>query len=85
MHKDATDKAASQEALKFFKYSFDKGGKMAEDLDYIPMPDPGQAGRDFLGVSDTRAKFGRTTIFVLSQPTRAGLSQRAPGHPGQSI
>ena len=39
MHKDATDKAASQEALKFFKYAFDKGGKMAEDLDYIPMPD----------------------------------------------
>jgi phosphate transport system substrate-binding protein len=39
MHKDATDKAASQEAIKFFKYSFEKGGKMAEDLDYIPMPD----------------------------------------------
>jgi phosphate transport system substrate-binding protein len=39
MHKDATDKASSQEALKFFKYAFDKGGKMAEELDYIPMPD----------------------------------------------
>ena len=39
MHKDATDKAASQEALKFFKYAFEKGGKMAEELDYIPMPD----------------------------------------------
>jgi phosphate transport system substrate-binding protein len=39
MHKDATDRAASQEALKFFKNSFDKGGKMAEELDYIPMPD----------------------------------------------
>jgi phosphate transport system substrate-binding protein len=39
MHKDATDKAASQEALKFFKNSFDKGSKMAEELDYIPMPD----------------------------------------------
>jgi phosphate transport system substrate-binding protein len=39
MHKDATDKAASQEALKFFKFSFEKGDKMAEDLDYIPMPD----------------------------------------------
>jgi phosphate transport system substrate-binding protein len=38
MHKDATDKAASQEALKFFKYAFAQGGKMAEDLDYIPMP-----------------------------------------------
>jgi phosphate transport system substrate-binding protein len=39
MHKDATDKAASQEAIKFFKYAFAKGGKMAEELDYIPMPD----------------------------------------------
>jgi phosphate transport system substrate-binding protein len=39
MHKDATDKAASQEAIKFFKWSFEKGDKMAEELDYIPMPD----------------------------------------------
>ena len=39
MHKDATDKAASQEAIKFFKWAFEKGDKMAEDLDYIPMPD----------------------------------------------
>ena len=38
MHKDATDKAASQEAIKFFKWSFEKGGKMAEELDYVPMP-----------------------------------------------
>jgi phosphate transport system substrate-binding protein len=40
MHKDATDKAASQEAIKFFKYAFEKGDKMAEELDYIPMPEP---------------------------------------------
>jgi phosphate transport system substrate-binding protein len=39
MHKDAADKAASQEAVKFFKWSFEKGSKMAEELDYIPMPD----------------------------------------------
>ncbi|MDN4985520.1 phosphate ABC transporter substrate-binding protein PstS [Bradyrhizobium arachidis] len=39
IHRDATDKAAVQDALKFFKFSFDKGGKMAEELDYIPMPD----------------------------------------------
>jgi phosphate transport system substrate-binding protein len=39
MHKDSTDKASSQEAIKFFKYAFEKGGKMAEELDYIPMPD----------------------------------------------
>src|SRR4029450_2626556 len=40
MHKDATDKTASAEALKFFKWAFEKGGKMAEELDYIPMPEP---------------------------------------------
>jgi phosphate transport system substrate-binding protein len=39
MQKEATDKAASQEALKFFKYAFEKGDKSAEELDYIPMPD----------------------------------------------
>jgi len=39
LHKDATDKAAAQDALKFFKFSFEKGAKMAEELDYIPMPD----------------------------------------------
>ncbi|MGJ4949608.1 phosphate ABC transporter substrate-binding protein PstS [Bradyrhizobium sp. HKCCYLS20291] len=39
MHKEPADKAASAEAIKFFKWSFEKGGKMAEDLDYIPMPD----------------------------------------------
>ncbi|KWV45558.1 phosphate ABC transporter substrate-binding protein [Bradyrhizobium macuxiense] len=39
LHKDATDKAASKEALKFFKFAFEKGAKSAEDLDYIPMPD----------------------------------------------
>jgi phosphate transport system substrate-binding protein len=40
IHKDSTDKTATQDALKFFKFSFDKGAKMAEDLDYIPMPEP---------------------------------------------
>jgi phosphate transport system substrate-binding protein len=39
MHKDSTDKAASQEAIKFFKWAFANGDKMAEELDYIPMPD----------------------------------------------
>jgi phosphate transport system substrate-binding protein len=39
MYKEPQDKAASAEAIKFFKYSFEKGGKAAEELDYIPMPD----------------------------------------------
>jgi phosphate transport system substrate-binding protein len=40
MHKEPADKAASGEAVKFFKWSFENGGKMAEELDYIPMPEP---------------------------------------------
>lgn len=39
MHKSATDKAASQEAIKFFRWAFKSGDKLAEELDYIPMPD----------------------------------------------
>jgi len=39
MHKEPADKAASGEAIKFFKWAFANGGKMAEELDYIPMPD----------------------------------------------
>ena len=40
MHKEPADKAASAEAIKFFKWAFAKGGTMAEELDYIPMPEP---------------------------------------------
>jgi phosphate transport system substrate-binding protein len=38
MYKKPADVAASNDALKFFTYAFDKGDQMAEDLDYIPMP-----------------------------------------------
>ena len=39
MHKVAQDPVASREALKFFDWAYGKGDKMAEDLDYVPMPD----------------------------------------------
>jgi len=39
MHKTPADKAASAEAIKFFTWAFAKGDKIAEELDYIPMPD----------------------------------------------
>ena len=38
IHKQVKDAAAAQEALKFFAWAYANGGKMAEDLDYIPMP-----------------------------------------------
>jgi phosphate transport system substrate-binding protein len=36
--KQPQDEAAAAEALKFFSWAFAKGGKAAEELDYIPMP-----------------------------------------------
>jgi phosphate transport system substrate-binding protein len=36
--KQPKDPAAASEALKFFAWAYKSGGKMAEDLDYIPMP-----------------------------------------------
>lgn len=39
MHKQPRDPAAATEALKFFNWAYTKGDKMAEELDYVPMPD----------------------------------------------
>jgi len=39
MHKNPQKPADSAEALKFFAWAFAKGDKMAEDLDFVPMPD----------------------------------------------
>jgi phosphate transport system substrate-binding protein len=38
IHKQPKDPAAASEALKFFAWAYAKGGKMAEELDYVPMP-----------------------------------------------
>jgi phosphate transport system substrate-binding protein len=37
--KQPTDAAAATEALKFFAWAYAKGGQMAQDLDYVPLPD----------------------------------------------
>jgi phosphate transport system substrate-binding protein len=39
MYKNPTDKAMSQEAIKFFDWSFKNGKQMATELDYVPLPD----------------------------------------------
>ena len=38
VYANPADKAATASALKFFAWAFEKGDKMAEELDYIPMP-----------------------------------------------
>jgi phosphate transport system substrate-binding protein len=38
IYKQPQDPAAAAEALKFFAWAYAKGDKMAESLDYVPMP-----------------------------------------------
>ena len=38
VYKKPVDAAATGEALKFFAWAYSKGAKMAESLDYVPMP-----------------------------------------------
>jgi len=39
VHKSQDKPASGQEVLKFFDWSFKNGKKMAQDLDYVPLPD----------------------------------------------
>jgi phosphate transport system substrate-binding protein len=39
MHKQPQDPTVAREALKFFDWAYSKGDAMAQDLDYVPMPD----------------------------------------------
>ena len=38
-YKMPSDPAATTQALKFFDWAYTKGDKMAEELDYVAMPD----------------------------------------------
>lgn len=39
MHKSQDNPAAAKEVLKFFNFGYTEGDKMAEALDYVPLPD----------------------------------------------
>ena len=40
LHAKQDKPEAGREVLKFFNWAYKNGGKMAEELDYVPMPDP---------------------------------------------
>lgn len=40
IHKDQPDARVGAAMLKYFEWCFNNGGKMAEELDYVPMPKP---------------------------------------------
>ena len=56
--KQPKDGAAATEALKFFAWAYKNGAKMAQELDYIPMPDSvvKQIEESWKGVKDDSGK-----------------------------
>ena len=65
IYKAPPDAAAAGEALKFFSWSYAKGGKMAEDLDYVPMPANVVADIQKMWTNDIKDGSGKP-VFALT-------------------
>ncbi len=65
IHKQPQDPVAAGEALKFFAWAYAKGGKMAEDLDYVPLPAKVVAAIQKVWASDIKDASGKP-IYGLS-------------------
>ena len=58
LHAKQEKPEAGREVLKFFDWAYKNGGKMAQDLDYVPMPEPvvKQIEASWNGVKDASGK-----------------------------
>jgi phosphate transport system substrate-binding protein len=66
MHRQPADPAAARGALEFFAWAYAKGGKLAEELDYVPMPANVIAMVQRLWASEIKDAGGKP-IFALSK------------------
>jgi phosphate transport system substrate-binding protein len=58
------DPATAAEALKFFTWAYEKGDKMAEELDYVPMPEKVVAEVEKVWANDIRDANGKPVYTV---------------------
>jgi len=65
MHKQQPEPAAATEALKFFAWAYSKGDKMAEELDYVPMPDSVVNAVQKVWATEVKDANGKT-LFAIS-------------------
>ncbi|MGI8526462.1 MAG: phosphate ABC transporter substrate-binding protein PstS [Pseudolabrys sp.] len=65
IYKQPQDAAATGEALKFFAWSYAKGGKMAEALDYVPMPADVVADIEKMWATDIKDASGKP-VFAMT-------------------
>ncbi len=65
IHKQPPDPPAAAEALKFFAWGYAKGARMAEELDYVPLPSNVVTAIQKVWVSDIKDANGKP-IFATS-------------------
>jgi phosphate transport system substrate-binding protein len=65
VYKQPKDPAATAEALKFFAWAYKNGGKMAEELDYVPMPDNVVAEVEKMWSADIKDSAGKP-VFAMN-------------------
>jgi len=65
IYKQPKDPAATAEALKFFAWAYKDGGKMAEELDYVPMPDNVVAEVEKMWSADIKDSAGKP-VFAMN-------------------
>ena len=66
MHKQPGEPVTAGAALKFFDWAYTKGGRLAEELDYVPMPANVVSAVRKLWASDIKDANGKP-LFVLSK------------------
>jgi phosphate transport system substrate-binding protein len=62
VYKQPQDAAATGEALKFFSWAYKNGAKMAEELDYVPMPDKVVADVKQMWAADIKDSSGKPLV-----------------------
>jgi phosphate transport system substrate-binding protein len=65
IHKQPQDPVAAGEALKFFAWAYSKGAKMAEDLDFVPMPTPVVATIEKMWIANIKDAAGKP-LYAIS-------------------
>ena len=65
IYQQPQDPAAAAEALKFFAWAYAKGSKMAEELDYVPMPAPVVKAIQKVWVNEIKDQSGKP-LFTAS-------------------
>jgi phosphate transport system substrate-binding protein len=66
IHTQPQDPAAAAEALKFFAWAYKNGGKAAEELDYVPMPEKVVTSIEKMWASEIKDSSGKPLVAATN-------------------